>query len=108
LQLSERNGRMMGALQVMPDQDLMMITRGGTLMRTGVDQISVVSRNTQGVRLMKVEDGDVLLCLATVERMPDAVETPETTDAAADAAGEDSAAAADPVEPTPDAPADEA
>jgi DNA gyrase subunit A len=108
LQLSERNGRMMGALQVMPDQDLMMITRGGTLMRTGVDQISVVSRNTQGVRLMKVEDGDVLLCLATVERMPDPVETPETTDAAADAAGEDSAAAADPVEPTPDAPADEA
>ena len=52
LQLSERNGRMMGALQVRTSDDLMMITRGGTLMRTGVDQISTLSRNTQGVRLV--------------------------------------------------------
>ena len=100
LQLSERNGRMMGALQVRTADDLMMITRGGTLMRTGVDQISTLSRNTQGVRLIRVEEGDALVCLASVERMPEtdevAVTTPEA-EVAADVA---------PESPAPDAPTD--
>jgi DNA gyrase subunit A len=100
LQLSERNGRMMGALQVRTADDLMMITRGGTLMRTGVDQISTLSRNTQGVRLIRVEEGDVLVCLASVERMPEAEEA-----AAAPADAEVSGAVADEA-PAPDAPTD--
>jgi DNA gyrase subunit A len=104
LQLSERNGRMMGALQVRTCDDLMMITRGGTLMRTAVDQISTLSRNTQGVRLIRVEEGDALICLASAERMP------ESDDAAAAVAVEgevDSAASAD-AAPAPDAPTPEA
>ncbi len=101
LQLSERNGRMMGALQVRTCDDLMMITRGGTLMRTGVDQISTLSRNTQGVRLIRVEEGDALVCLASVERM-EAVD--ETATAEGMAPAEASAAAEAPA--TPDAPAD--
>ena len=100
LQLSERNGRMMGALQVRTADDLMMITRGGTLMRTGVDQISTLSRNTQGVRLIRVEEGDVLVCLASVERMPEAEEA-----AAAPADAEVSVEVADDA-PAPDAPTD--
>jgi len=100
LQLSERNGRMMGALQVRTADDLMMITRGGTLMRTGVDQISTLSRNTQGVRLIRVEEGDVLVCLASVERMAETeevAETPPEADVGSDAA---------PEAPAPDAPTD--
>jgi len=100
LQLSERNGRMMGALQVRTADDLMMITRGGTLMRTGVDQISTLSRNTQGVRLIRVEEGDVLVCLASVERMPEAEE------AAAAPADAEVSGAVDVEAPAPDAPTD--
>jgi DNA gyrase subunit A len=78
----------------------MMITRGGTLMRTGVDQISTLSRNTQGVRLIRVEEGDVLVCLASVERMAETeevAETPPEADVGSDAA---------PEAPAPDAPTD--
>ncbi len=99
LQLTERNGRMMGALQVRMTDDLMLITRGGTLIRTGVDQISLLSRNTQGVRLIRVEEGDVLVCLAAVEHVPE-VES--------DAVAEDGDAAAAPDAPAADAAAPDA
>jgi DNA gyrase subunit A len=66
LSLSERNGRMMAARQVLPTDDVMLISQGGTLVRTPVDQVSVLGRNTQGVRLMRVEDGDRLVGLARV------------------------------------------
>jgi DNA gyrase subunit A len=45
---------------------VMLISQGGTLVRTPVEQISVLGRNTQGVRLMRVEDGDRLVGLARV------------------------------------------
>jgi DNA gyrase subunit A len=66
LSLSERNGRMMAARQVLASDDVMLISQGGTLVRTPVEQISVLGRNTQGVRLMRVEDGDRLVGLARV------------------------------------------
>jgi len=71
LQMSERNGRMMGALQVRPTDDVILITRAGMVQRIGVDGISVVSRNTQGVRLMRLDEGDVLLGLTAVEPVED-------------------------------------
>jgi len=69
LQLSERNGRMVGALQVRPDDDVMLISRGGTLVRTAVAQVSVLGRNTQGVRLMRLDENDALVGLARVEHI---------------------------------------
>ncbi len=66
LQMSERNGRMVAALQLGPEDDVMLISQGGTLVRTQASQISVLGRNTQGVRLMRIEDGDSLVGLARV------------------------------------------
>ena len=67
LQLSERNGRMVGALQVLPSDDVMLISSGGTLVRTAVAQVSVLGRNTQGVRLMRLDEADLLVGLARVQ-----------------------------------------
>ncbi|SRR5579871_486970 len=69
LQLSERNGRMVGALQVRPGDDVMLISRGGTLVRTAVAQVSVLGRNTQGVRLMRLDEADLLVGLARTEHI---------------------------------------
>jgi DNA gyrase subunit A len=67
LQLSERNGRMVGALQVLPSDDVLLISQGGTLVRTAVSQVSVLGRNTQGVRLMRLDEADLLVGLARVQ-----------------------------------------
>jgi DNA gyrase subunit A len=60
LQITDRNGRMVGALQVGLDDEIMLMSQNGTLVRTPVKDISVVGRNTQGVRLIRLEEGDQL------------------------------------------------
>ena len=57
LQTTERNGRTVAALQLQTDQEIMLISSNGTLVRTGVSQISIVGRNTQGVRLIRLDEG---------------------------------------------------
>ncbi len=69
LQLSERNGRMVGAMQVQTSDDVLLISQGGTLVRTAVAQVSVLTRNTQGVRLMRLDDEDLLVGMAAVEHL---------------------------------------
>jgi DNA gyrase subunit A len=54
LQVTDRNGRMVGALQVNLDDEIMLMSQGGALVRTPVKDISVVGRNTQGVRLIRL------------------------------------------------------
>lgn len=66
LQISERNGRMVGALLVKPDDEIMLISSGGTLVRTQVSEISVQGRNTQGVRLIRVDEGERLVGLERI------------------------------------------
>jgi DNA gyrase subunit A len=61
MQTSDRNGAMVGALQVQPDDEVMLINSGGTLVRVPIAEISVMGRNTQGVRVMRVEEGDTLV-----------------------------------------------
>ena len=61
LQTTERNGATVAALQVQTDQEIMMISSSGTLVRTGVGEISIVGRNTQGVRLIRLDDGERLV-----------------------------------------------
>jgi DNA gyrase subunit A len=60
LQTTERNGRTVAALQLQTDQQIMLISSNGTLVRTGVSEISIVGRNTQGVRLIRLDEGDRL------------------------------------------------
>jgi DNA gyrase subunit A len=66
LQISERNGRMVGALLARPDDEIMLISSGGTLVRTPVGEISVQGRNTQGVRLIRLDEGDRLVGLERI------------------------------------------
>ena len=56
LQTSERNGEVVAAVQVKPEDELMLISSNGTLVRTPVKDISVQGRNTQGVRLIRIDD----------------------------------------------------
>jgi DNA gyrase subunit A len=69
IQTSERNGRLVGALQVAPEDELMLITSTGTLVRTPVGDISIMGRNTQGVRLIRLDEADRLVGISRVEPM---------------------------------------
>jgi DNA gyrase subunit A len=61
MQTSDRNGAMIGALQVQPEDEVMLINAGGTLVRVPIAEISVQGRNTQGVRVMRLEEGEILV-----------------------------------------------
>jgi DNA gyrase subunit A len=76
IQTSERNGRLVGALQVAPDDELMLITSTGTLVRTPVADISTMGRNTQGVRLIRLDEADRLVGISRVEALQDEEEGP--------------------------------
>ena len=71
IQTSERNGRVVGALQVAPEDELMLITSAGTLVRTPVADISIMGRNTQGVRLIRLDENARLVGISRVEAVPD-------------------------------------
>ena len=67
IQATERNGRVVAALEVIASDQVMLITRGGIVIRTSVSEISEIGRNTQGVRLINLEEGDQLIAVARVE-----------------------------------------
>jgi DNA gyrase subunit A len=71
IQTGGRNGRTVGAAQVADDDEIMLISSSGTLVRTAVDDISIQGRNTQGVRLIRVEEGQRLVGLARIEAIED-------------------------------------
>ena len=72
IQTTERNGRTVGAVQVHEDDEIMLISSSGTLVRTAVRDISIIGRNTQGVTLIRVESGQRLVGLATIESIENA------------------------------------
>jgi len=72
LQTGGRNGDTVAALQVLPGQEIMLISSNGTLVRTTVDEISVQGRNTQGVRLIRLDEGERLVGIGRVESLDDA------------------------------------
>jgi DNA gyrase subunit A len=69
LQTTDRNGNTVAALQVVPGQEIMLISSTGTLVRTPVDEISVVGRNTQGVRLIRLAEGERLTGIERIESL---------------------------------------
>jgi DNA gyrase subunit A len=69
LQTTERNGEMVAALQVSAEHELMLISSTGTLVRTPVGEISVVGRNTQGVRLIRLGEGERLTGIERIESL---------------------------------------
>jgi DNA gyrase subunit A len=76
---SARNGRLVGAVQVFDGDELMLISNLGTLVRTGADQVSLVGRNTQGVRVIRTRPDELLV---SVERI--AEPTIDSTEGAED------------------------
>ena len=67
IKTTERNGNVVAAVAVTPDQEVVLITNKGTLVRTRVSEISVVGRNTQGVKLINVGKGEQVVSLAVVD-----------------------------------------
>ncbi len=71
IQTTDRNGRTVGALRTGEDDEIMLISSSGTLVRTAVADISVMGRNTQGVRLIRLGNGQRLVGLARIESIED-------------------------------------
>jgi DNA gyrase subunit A len=67
IQTTDRNGNTVGAIQVADEDEIMLISSNGTLVRTGVSDISIMGRNTQGVRLIRVASNQRLVGLARIE-----------------------------------------
>ena len=67
IQTSERNGQLISALQVTDEDDIMLISDGGTLVRTHANEISTLGRNTQGVTLIRLRDDENLVGLARIQ-----------------------------------------
>ncbi len=67
IQTSERNGKLVAAAQVATTDELMLMSSSGTLVRTRASEISILGRNTQGVRLIRLDDGERLIGVEPVE-----------------------------------------
>ena len=67
MKLSERNGDMVGAVQVFQGDEVILISDRGTLVRTKTDEVSVQGRNTQGVRLINLSGEEHLVGMAAVD-----------------------------------------
>lgn len=68
MKVTEKTGAVIGLKVVKPEQELMLITTEGIVIRTNVDEISVISRNTQGVMLMKTGENDKVASMATMDQ----------------------------------------
>ena len=73
IKVSERNGKVVGAVQVEELDEIMLITDSGTLVRTRVNEVSVIGRNTQGVRLIRTAEDEHVVALQRI----DEIEEPE-------------------------------
>ena len=91
IQASERNGKMVAAILVEKGDEIMLITTGGVLVRTRVDEIREMGRATQGVTLIGVEDDDTL---SRVQRVVGS-DSPEMLAAVGEAGAGDEPAATD-------------
>ncbi len=71
IRTGDRNGEVVGAVQVVENDEIMLITRKGTLVRTPVSGISTMSRNTQGVKLISLGKDETLVGLERLELLDD-------------------------------------
>jgi DNA gyrase subunit A len=67
MQASKRNGSLVGVVQLFDRDEIMLISDQGTMVRTRCDEISVLGRNTQGVRVIRLRDQEIMVGLARVE-----------------------------------------
>jgi DNA gyrase subunit A len=85
IKTTERNGKVVGLMTVRDEDEIMMITAQGRVIRTAIRQIRAIGRNTQGVTLINCEQGDRLVAIARVaekdngegEPQPEPAQAPE-------------------------------
>lgn len=80
LNVTDKNGPIVGLKVVQEDEDLMIITASGTVIRTSMDGISMMGRNTQGVRLINIREDDEVGTLARVQKSEEQNENEEDGD----------------------------
>ncbi|MCG7496093.1 DNA topoisomerase (ATP-hydrolyzing) subunit A [Vibrio sp. Of7-15] len=95
IKVSERNGSVVGAVQVDDGDEFMMITDGGTLVRTRVAEVSQVGRNTQGVTLIRTAEDEHVVGLQRIDEPEEQLVEGEEVDAGSE--GDSEAVAAAPV-----------
>jgi DNA gyrase subunit A len=83
IQVTERNGKVVRSVQVNENDEAMLITDKGTLVRFRVNELSIIGRNTQGVRLINVSSGELVVGMQKIEDLGEETEsldeeTPET------------------------------
>jgi len=108
MQCTDRNGALIGAVQMFEGDDVMLISDQGTLVRTRSDEISVLGRNTQGVRVIRVAGDENLVGVARIEE-PEVSEDALGEEGVIEEVGEVVASDDSPSEPTetPDSDIDE-
>ena len=84
MQTSQRNGDMVAAMQVYSADEMMLITDKGTLVRTRVEEVSTTSRNTQGVMLIRLGEGEALVKTVRIDEPEEEAPSGETLDGAAE------------------------
>jgi len=87
IQTSERNGSVVGAVLVNDSDEIMLITNAGTLVRTRVNEISVVGRNTQGVTVIRLDKGEKVVGVDRIEGLGDEDEENDDSNLTIDDAG---------------------
>ncbi len=80
IKVSERNGKVVGAVQVEELDEIMLITDNGTLVRTRVNEVSVIGRNTQGVRMIRTADDEHVVALQRIDEIEAAEVTEDQTE----------------------------
>ncbi len=84
IQSSERNGKLVGAIQLTEQQEILLISDQGTMVRTRASEVSQVGRNAQGVTLMRVADDEKLMAIESLDIIEDDIDN-DAADAPDDA-----------------------
>ncbi len=105
IKASKRNGPVIGTVPVTDEDELLMMTSRGKIQRIAAKEISIIGRNTQGVRIMNVDEGDALTAIVKVPKedvVEEAAESSAPTESPKMASSQDDSSEPDP--PKPDSP----
>ncbi len=86
IKVSERNGPVVGAVQVEEQDEIMLITDNGTLVRTRVSEVSIIGRNTQGVRIIRTAEDEHVVALQRIDEVEDEITEENLAEASVDEA----------------------
>ncbi len=94
--LTDKTGELTALLMVQPEEDILLITDDGTIIRNRVEDIRICGRNSQGVRLMKLQEGSRIISVARADKEEEADEAAEPETAVHSAEAVDSAESVEP------------